>query len=401
MAFNGTSGRWYVDLPIVSPNIPIEYYIEVIDTNSNINMTRNYTILVDNNPPVVSSWTEPLSPEYDEAVLIWANVTDWNGVTAISLDWCLDNLTFDQSRTMTNTYDDTWKTTLTLPAQPWNTVVYWRIIAEDEFTHQSTTYFSYLVVDRTPPNVVSVDFITPAQEDIPFMVNITIEEAVGSSMVNPSSAFLEYRLKSEGYVYNPNNTLTITHISGDEWGVVIPARQFNETVRFIIYIEDNAGNNYTSGIFQYTVVKSASIINWGNFGWWVLITIAITGVFIVYRRQVKRPALTGTKFVALGVTVVMGVTLLLWLGPLSWWDLQNLSFQEWMLQAGGSENWVFLLILLFLMFFAFAASFGALYYVDKRRPQKNVAAFSAPGRFSRHTIEVFQEIERDLEDFEE
>jgi len=83
----------------------------------------------------------------------------------------------------------------------------------------------------------------------------------------------------------------------------------------------------------------------------------------------------GNRFVGVGLCLVIGMTALTWAIPfLSWWNLQNLPFQEWLFRVGQSSISNLLIVLFFAMFFVIAASFGILYMIDRRETEHLVQA---------------------------
>jgi hypothetical protein len=105
--------------------------------------------------------------------------------------------------------------------------------------------------------------------------------------------------------------------------------------------------------------------------------------------------LTGNRFVGVGLVLVIGVTALTWLFPtLSWWNLQNLPFQEWLLQLGQSSSSNLLIVLFFVMFFVVAASFGVLYSVDRREGEHLIQ------RQTRDVQNIIQKVVVDIQDLE-
>lgn len=360
---------YYLDISSLTTET-LAYRFWANDTEGNANWTQWYYVERDYEGPSIMSWGDPLTPEYDDAVNIFANITDLNGVSSVKMTWSLDWIV-NISRTMTNVHGNTWKTNLPIPNHAHDTSVAWEIWANDTGGNVAVEYFSYQVMDETKPEVLDIHYILPAQAGTPFTINITMAEPAGASGIDPNTAFLRYTLSSEGY--NTTYEVTIDLLPGDVWSVSIPAQEAGETVLWRIYVQDLAGNSYESEIYGFTVVEEAELIDWVNFGWWALLVLLITGAFTIYRRHSARKGknrLAGTKFLGAGIASVIGATTITWLGPLAWFDLRNLAFQEWMLQVGQTDSWFFLILLLSLMFFTLGASLGTLYHVDKRTAAK-------------------------------
>jgi len=398
MEYDTPSGRFYYELVIELPNGILYYYINATDTCHNHNITRIFSISMDVYPPTVISWESPKNPGYGVQVYIYANVSDPNGVSAVEMQWTANNWKNNISLLMDYTLiDDMWRSRDPILPKPWNTTIQWEIRATDNVGNVGVKYFSYLTTDTTDPSITKLDFILPAMEHYPFIVNITVNEPALASGINPEKSYLIYTLKSEGFLYY---YVALVHVSGDRWSGTIPAavNTFNETVYWWIVLEDNAQNNYESEVHGYIVVEEAGLVNWINYGIWIFIIIGVTGALIVYRKQVTRRGrgLTGNKFIGIGLCMTIGVTALTWVFPLlSWWDLQNLPFQEWLLRLGQSSFSNLLLVVFFVMFFVIAASFGAFYTVDKRESERSPHLAGVP-----EVQPIMQTLERDLRELE-
>jgi hypothetical protein len=368
MDWNATCSRYWCFLLIPEDTFIIYYNIFTQDDKHNLNITPCYSISIDREGPAISSWPScsswpnPQEPECDDSVYIFANLTDPNGISSVTMRWSPNTWGDNYTRTMTRWEGDTWYTPLPIPPYHYMTTIRWEIRAKDFGDNWRVVYFAYQVVDRTPPEILNIDYPTPVEEGRPLPINITLREPEGASGIIKENSLLYYKLKSD-----PLNvrTLFLNNLSRTLWSVVIPAQSFNETVTFWIYLEDYAHNNFTSEEYTYTVIKTASLIDWVNFVWWVFIIIALTGVLLLTRRHTTR--MTGSKFVGLGAVGVITVTAIIWMSPLSWLNLENLSFQEWLNQLGGSGNWFSLIFLFFGMFLVFAFSLGVLYSYDRRR----------------------------------
>jgi len=248
-----TGDQKYTYAMVISIGISqIFYNIRAIDNNGNEQITPTFCITLDQFGPNVTSWTDPVTPQYNDSVYIYVNATDWNAVNTVELKWSLDWMT-NYTVSMSNIQGDTWRTDTPIPPLAWQTAVFWEIYATDEGGYSTIEQYSYIVADLTPPNVTGLVYKTDLAPKQPNRINVTVYEPVSASGVK--TRLLYYGLASEAYAYHP---LSFNPLAGDTWTALIPGVE-DETVRWYIYIEDNAGNNYTSDIHQYSVVGGGGI----------------------------------------------------------------------------------------------------------------------------------------------
>lgn len=246
MIWNASASRYYRIVNIGSYDTVMYYTIFAMDSNNNVNITRQFSITIDDAPPVVVSTPVPATVQYNTSAYIQANISDLNLVTAVHFKWSLDWV-INHTVEISHVGGQTWQTITLIPAQLWNTTVHWEINATDNGGNWGITYGSYQVGDAYAPLVTNLEFELNPSPNTPYSINITIQEPAGASGLKLQRIY--YGLSSESYQYKP---LNLVHLEGDRWGAHLPG-QTGETVRWYLYVEDNAGNNYTSCVHEYSV----------------------------------------------------------------------------------------------------------------------------------------------------
>ncbi len=164
-AGNSTNATYKGIIPPAESETTVQYYIEVFDkaSNSNISITANYTT---NFPPIITNVTYiPQYPNGTTIVTIYANVTDVDGVSSVTLYYSTDGTIYtltSMSILSGDTYDGT------IPATGSTTIVYYYINATDtNGLINSSPIFTYFV-DADGP-----EFGTPSTQ--PEYPNATVD----------------------------------------------------------------------------------------------------------------------------------------------------------------------------------------------------------------------------------
>lgn len=359
---------YFADISALGPEDTLSYRFWANDTEGLINWTQWYYITRDLVGPTIVSWTVPYPVEYDDPVYIWANITDPNSVAKVVLNWTATTWPtsgFNQSRTMVKQYGNTWATTSAIGAQTYwvipdvtRRVVKWVINATDTVGNSRIIYFSYLIEDFTSPSVINIAFSSSVQSLQEVVVNITMTEPAGASGIDDTSCSLYYGLASEDYL---PHTRTIFHVSGNLWQATIPGQILYEEVIFQIFVQDKAGNNYTSETFNYVVTEVVALVTPQWFWLWVFIIAISTTAFIVVRYLYKE-RFKGKLFLAVGLGVIIGLTIVMWL-LLPVFTFKGLTFQQYMLQLGSTWPDVLYLVTIVMVL---GLSPAVLWYVNRR-----------------------------------
>jgi hypothetical protein len=360
---------YFSDISALGPEDTLSYRFWANDTEGLINWTQWYYITRDLVGPTIVSWTDPIIPEYDDSVYIWANITDPNGVIKVVLNWTATTWPisgFNQSRTMVKQYGNTWKTTSPIPTQTyWVTpdvtrrVVKWVINATDMVGNSQVNYYSYQIQDTIYPTITSIVYPTIIESLQDVVVNITMSEPAGASGIDSTNCFLYFGLASEDY--SEAYPVTIVYVSGNLWQTTIPGQILYEEVIFQIFVQDKAGNNYTSETFNYVVTEVVALVTPQWFWLWVFIIAILTTAFIVVRYLYKE-RFKGKLFLGVGLGVIIGLTIVMWL-LLPVFTFKGLTFQQYMLQLGSTWPDVLYLVTIVMVL---GLSPAALWYVNRR-----------------------------------
>jgi len=191
----------------------------------------------------------PTTPNYDEDVVVTAIIEDDVGVDQAFLSYTLEAAWHNVSM---NKFGDVFNATI--PSQPYETLVQYKIYANDTngvWVFSST--HSYTVSDLTPPEIGTVDW-TPEQPASNDTVRVTanISEPVDASGVSKVLfSFMDY------FGQWWNTTMTYDDATS-LWNVIIPQQPHNTTVKFYMIAYDNAGNtaveDNSGEYYLYTVI---------------------------------------------------------------------------------------------------------------------------------------------------
>jgi hypothetical protein len=195
----------------------------------------------------------PDSPDYDDGVIVSSTITDNVAVDCALLSYTNAMKWYNASM---NRFGDVFEATI--HAQPYGTIVQYRICANDTNGNwaESTTC-SYLVGDFTAPEIVDLDLqptcpcpyvpsnVTRANE--PTLVIAHLDEPVNASGV--SRVYFSFRV-DQGEWWNTTMKYNAT---SNSWCATIPGQPGNTIVHFYISAYDNAGNARTSPTYSFGV----------------------------------------------------------------------------------------------------------------------------------------------------
>lgn len=209
-------------------------------------------IMVDSPPAIIELSRTPVTPNYDQDVVVSAIITDDINVSEALLSYTHQTEWHNASM---NRYGDVFNATI--PTQPFDTTVQYKVHANDTVGNwtESDTYF-YTIVDLVAPEVVVelnptcpypyVPFdVTRADEPVCVTANVT--EPVNASGV--AQVLLSYRVGGGAWW---NTTMTYNETSS-LWTTIIPGQLGNTTIEFSITAYDHAENTITTSIRSYSV----------------------------------------------------------------------------------------------------------------------------------------------------
>jgi len=206
-------------------------------------------------PDIANILRTPVAPNYDQDVVVSANITD-----NVAVDKALLSYTYDSTwhNVSMNQSDDIFNATI--PSQPYGTSVEYKIFANDTNGNwaNSSTY-SYTVRDFVAPGIVEVQWIPTcpghyipssiARTNEPILVSANITEPIKASGVK--KVLFSYRVDSGEWL---NSTMTY-NATRSLWNFVIAGQPGNNIIEFYIKAYDNAGNMNTSTSYFFTVKK--------------------------------------------------------------------------------------------------------------------------------------------------
>jgi PKD repeat protein len=217
-------------------------------------------------PEIISVTRSPETPNYDQSVTITANVTKGDApIGSVILSYQIESASWIN---VTMNLDEGLYIADDIPAQPYNTVVNYKVyaIATDGY-YDISELFSYIVGDFVPPVISNVVYYpTSPYPYQPVTVSAKVTEPADASGV-----------KNVTLWYTETGTWTSTDMTLHEglWTADIPGQGGGVYVNFFVEAFDNAENNAKTSTFSYTVIipnippvaaftKSASIVYTGE-----------------------------------------------------------------------------------------------------------------------------------------
>ena len=191
----------------------------------------------------------PNVPTYSDNVVVSAVIKDGLGVNQTFLSYntgaAWQNVTMSQSG---YTYG------ATIPAQPYGTVVGYRVYANDTVGRWLTSEaYSYKVTDLTPPEITAIGWF-PQQPSSNDTVEVSANVSEPSTASGVDTVLFSY-LDSNSQWWN---TTMRQDQQSPLWKVIVPRQSHNTTVEFYITAYDKAGNvaiNNNSGeYYVYSIL---------------------------------------------------------------------------------------------------------------------------------------------------
>ena len=240
-------------------------------------------------PEIVSVTRTPEIPNYDQSVTIAAQVTKGDAdIESVILSYQIDCASWIN---VTMNLDDGFYIA-DIPAQPYNTIVNYKLYATDTAGRSDVSeLFSYVVGDFVPPvisNIIQVpnsqlppnkqpEKCTPVMSNIiqvpnsPYPYEIV---KVSATVTEPAEAS---GVKNVTLWYTTTGTWSFIDMAMEDglWTANIPGQSGGAYVKFFVEAFDNAGNNAKTSTFGYTVIipnmppiaefsESASIVYTGE-----------------------------------------------------------------------------------------------------------------------------------------
>ena len=190
----------------------------------------------------------PTVPTYSDNVTVSAVIKGGVGVDQAFLSYNAGAGWQNETMSM---LDGTWEATI--PAQPYGTVVDYRVCANDTLGRWLTSEtYSYKVADLTPPDITVMGW-QPRQPSSNDTVEVFANVSEPSTASGVNTVLFSFR---DNYGQWWNTTMSYDAQTG-LWEVIVPMQPHNTTVEFYITAYDKAGNvvvNDNSGeYYTYTV----------------------------------------------------------------------------------------------------------------------------------------------------
>ena len=131
--------------------------------------------------------------------------------------------------------------------------------------------------DLQPPVIVH----TPLPDTIDTLSNYTITATVtdAGSGLDTDSVYLHYRIEQGSEVH-----VMMTNVGADDYEADIPAQSWHTDVFYYITAADNAGNEATTGTYNFEVTNARTIIYDDGQPWWAPgVTTPGDGCFVQFR----------------------------------------------------------------------------------------------------------------------
>lgn len=259
---NSTGGnykQWFIDMLILWNNSdPVSQ--KEIDRNNNIYWNtpqHNRNPFIDHPEFVCQVWSCPTSPVITNithtptypnsvnSVSVSASVTDDVSVTSVTLQWCTDGISFNNSIIMNVSGAPNYVSASSIPAQPASTTVSYRIIAIDNEDNSSTSLTnSYKVIKDEP-----TDYPTSLSCGISTSTSISLTWNDATTPITPDGYLIKASSVSFVDITDP-----IDGIKEDDGLFVKNIAQGTQTVKFTGLV---ASTTYYFKIYPY----SNSLIN--------------------------------------------------------------------------------------------------------------------------------------------
>jgi hypothetical protein len=282
--FNPGIGFYVAEIPSLPWNTNVLYWVYAEDWAGN-NVTepkpgedqKGYVVSDSYGPSILNLTHAPSSPEYNETVMISANVSEPQTASGI-YQVVLSYFSGSKWQNVTMIGQDTY--TAQIPTLSWNTLVQYKVYALDNAENLATSdTHSYRITDSYAP-IIGSAYWNPKEPktNTPVVVTASVSEPAKASGI--SLVTLSY---NDGIAW-ANITMTL---SNGVYTAQIPGFKNAADAKLRIYARDNAGNLATSPIQEYTVKASEPPLSLPLI---VIITILIIAVpiAIMTMRKLKK-----------------------------------------------------------------------------------------------------------------
>jgi hypothetical protein len=244
----------------LSHNGYLYYYWNATDLYNNTKIA-NYTIQLDNSPPVVSNvHTVPATPVPGTGTWIYCNATDKNGISIIQLKYSINSWGTNYTIAMSNIGGTGYRAFI--PAQSFGATVDYEIYVSDGFNgwtsagvyfppNENRTYGQYILSDPYAPKI-SFPIIYPN----PYTTGIGPEDYLYIAVIvtDAESGVSTVQLRWKNVLLGIQGTIAMTKDRDMYTAIVPPQLLEGSFVTIVIEAVDNQGNTATLGPIPYQIV---------------------------------------------------------------------------------------------------------------------------------------------------
>ena len=143
-------------IPAHAEGTTVYYKIEATDNeeNTKTSTSLNYLIPSASAPNISNITTTPKKPSVDDAVDVFADITDNGTISSAKVLWCTDGTNFDNNIIMSVSTENTFKSDSKIPAQAEGITVYYRIEAVDNEDNKSTSASKNYTINLLEPIII-------------------------------------------------------------------------------------------------------------------------------------------------------------------------------------------------------------------------------------------------------
>ncbi|MBE9468226.1 MAG: endonuclease [Bacteroidetes bacterium] len=197
----------------------------------------------------------PKMPTPNDAVDVFADITDDGSISTAKVLWCTDGTSFDNNINMSVSTENTYKSDSKIPAQAEGITVYYKIEATDnEGNKQTGTSLNYLIPSISIPNISNIS-TTPEQpivdDDVDVFADITDDGSISTAKV---------LWCTDGTSFDNIINMSVSTENTYKSDSKIPAQAEGITVYYKVEAVDNENNKVTSNSKSYTNNILAPII---------------------------------------------------------------------------------------------------------------------------------------------
>ncbi len=205
--------------------------------------------LMDSEPPNITNVNiTPSNPNYDEKINISANIADsYSSVSKAWINWSVSSESISHIQVL-NKSGNSYATQLN--GYPYGTILKFRIYANDSSNNIAvTSEYQVIFTDRVDPVILQVDLNT----SIVFPEQAVQINVSASDISTHASGIYKAYLNWTSDNWTSFTVETMTDLGSNKFTGVIQGYPANTLVRYVIFVNDTAGNSVISSEYSYKV----------------------------------------------------------------------------------------------------------------------------------------------------